>query len=183
MAAMPSPVAGLIDAPSRARGFDRIGGTLETASHAVDRAPEPIHEALTGEWMGSPMHPGVVWIPGGLSLAAVACSFGDRTQEAARTLLGISLLAMPAAALTGIADARHLRRRGRRIAVVHAALNAAGSLLQGAAYLRQDDAGRVHRPLLLTGFAVSSLAAMWGRHMAYNYRRGMPVPAGYPGRA
>lgn len=161
-------VAGLIDAPSRASSFDRLADTLDTASHGLDKAPA--HEALTGEWMGSPMHPGVVWIPSGLSLASVLLSGSDRTEGAARTMLGAALLTMPAAALTGIADAQHLRRRGRRIAVLHVALNTLGGTLQAAAYLKGKAHGGVHRPLLLSGFAVSGLAAMWGRHMAYNYR-------------
>jgi uncharacterized membrane protein len=174
----PSMLTNLIDAPSTTEALDPIANSLNTASEAVVKFA-PVRSLLRGEWMGSPMHPGIVWVPGGLSLGAVMLSATKKTQPEAKALLIASLWATPFAALTGLADASTLDKPGRRIAALHATLNTVGSGLQAMSLMRQKR-GRVNRPMLITGFGISMAAAMWGRHLAYNYRAELVDPLGDP---
>lgn len=164
----------VIDAPSRLQRLDILGDPLNAAASAVQR-PAPLGNVLRGTYMGSPMHPGVVWIPTGLGLAAGLLSLRSSTHRSARSMVLVALLTTPVAAMTGLAEAASIRKRGRRIAALHAAANAVGSGLQAMSVITAKE-GKVSRPWLFAGLAVQSLAAMWGRHLAYNYRAELLAP-------
>lgn len=164
----------LIDAPSKVSRLDALGDPLNTASAAIQQSPV-VGNVLRGTYMGSPMHPGVVWIPTGLGLAAGLLSLRKSTHRSARSMVLIALLTTPIAAMTGLSEAASIRKRGRRIATLHAAANTVGSGLQAMSVVRARE-GRVSRSWLFAGLAVQSVAAMWGRHLAYNYRAELLAP-------
>ena len=164
----------LIDAPSKVQQLDALGDPLHAASSAIAQ-PSLMGNWLRGTYMGSPMHPGVVWIPTGLALAGGLLALRNDTQHAARSMVRMSLLSTPLAVLTGLAEAATIRKRGRRIASVHALANSVGSSLQVMSLVMGKDS-KVSRPWLFAGLAVQSVAAMWGRHMAYNYRAELLAP-------
>lgn len=166
--------AALVDSPSQIKRLDVLGDALDSASRAVQR-PRALGQVLRGTSMGSPQHPGLVWIPSGLSLAAGLLAARPAMQPAARSMVIGALATTPLAAATGLAEASSIRRRGRRIASVHALLNTVGSGLQAVSLMRGAP-GRLSRPWLYAGLATQMAAAMFGRHMAYHYRAELLAP-------
>jgi hypothetical protein len=166
-------LAAVIDSPSQNERLDPLGDAINSASHVLQR-PRLIGNLLRGTWMGSPQHPGIVWIPSGLSLAAGLLALRPDHETAARSMVIASLASMPVAAATDIAEAGSVRRRGRRIAALHATLNTVGGGLQAVSVARGR--GGVSRPWLYAGLATQMVAAMWGRHLAYNYRAELVAP-------
>ena len=167
-------VTHLIDAPSHAEQLDVVGEQLNNASHALQR-PKPLGNALRGTYMGSPMHPGIVWIPTGLSLAAGLLAMRSSTHHAAKGLVIGSLLTTPIAAMTGLAEAASIRKRGRRIASLHATANTVGALCQAFSLINARE-GKVSRGWLYSGLLSSMVAGMWGRHLSFNYRAELIAP-------
>jgi hypothetical protein len=167
-------LASTIDGPSRIEWLDPVGDQLNAMSQALQR-PRILGNVLRGTWMGSPQHPGIVWIPSGLGLAAGLLALRDDTHHAARSLVLAELASVPVAAATGLAEAASVRRRGRRIAAVHATLNTVASGMHVVALTRARN-GRVSRPWLYAGLTTQMVAAMWGRHLAYNYRAELIAP-------
>lgn len=167
-------ITDLIDAPSKIQRLDALGDPLNDASHAIQQVPA-IGNMLRGTYMGSPMHPGVVWIPTGLALAGGLLSLRASTHRAARSMVIAGLLSTPVAVATGLSEAASIRKRGRRLASLHALTNVVGTGLQTMSVVAARE-GRVSRPWLFAGIAVQSLAAMWGRHLSYNYRAELLAP-------
>jgi uncharacterized membrane protein len=167
-------IASAVDSPSNVELLDPVAEQLNVASRAVQGVPV-LGNLLRGTWMGSPQHPGIVWIPSGLSLGAGLLTLRADTHHAARTLVVAALAATPVAVATGLSEASSVRKRGRRIAVVHASLNTVGTGLQLMSVIRQRN-GYISRPWLYAGLATQMMAAMWGRHLAYNYRAELVAP-------
>jgi hypothetical protein len=167
-------IAPAIDSLSNLELLDPVADQLDAASRAAQGVPV-VGNLLRGTWMGSPQHPGIVWIPSGLSLGAGLLAMRADTHHAARGLVVAALAATPSAIATGLSEASSIRKRGRRIAVVHATLNTVGTGLQVMSVIRHQD-GYISRPWLYAGLATQMLAAMWGRHLAYNYRAELVAP-------
>jgi uncharacterized membrane protein len=167
-------IASAVDSPSNMEFLDPVADQLDVASRAVQGVPV-LGNLLRGTWMGSPQHPGIVWIPSGMALGAGLLAMRSDTHHAARALVLGALAVTPVAVATGLSEASSVRKRGRRIAVVHATLNSLGTAFQVVSLVRHRD-GFVSRPWLYAGLGAQFLAAVWGRHLAYNYRAELVAP-------
>jgi hypothetical protein len=109
----------------RIAALDKLAGPLAgTADRAMRRAR--LKPVLSGSWLGHPLHPlatGVVI--GSWTMAAILdLRRGDDSGEAAKTLVGVGVLAAVPTAASGVSDWADTRdRRVRRMGPVHAASN------------------------------------------------------------
>lgn len=123
---------------------------------------------LRGEWLGHAAHPALIAVPIGAWTGAIVL---DHTGEpkAARRMIGLGLVSLPAVLTTGWADWSTLDRRQRRVGLVHAAANATGVALFLASYLRRGtDADDTARLLSLLGWSAVGLGGAIGGHLVFN---------------
>jgi nitrite reductase/ring-hydroxylating ferredoxin subunit/uncharacterized membrane protein len=84
----------------------------------MTRVPS-LRDALNGTWLGHPLHAAVTDVPiGSLTLMLVLDVLGQ--HGAADIALGVGILTMLVAALTGSADLADMRGRTRMVTTVHA---------------------------------------------------------------
>jgi hypothetical protein len=145
----------------RAEDVNALDGAGVALMRAVRRVPPGLRRVLRGEWLGHPAHPIVVTVPIGAWVSAAVLDLTPGTRDAARRLVGFGLLVSPAAVALGLADYAELDARQRRVAMVHAATNAAASAFFTASYLTR---GRLWG---LLGLAALGAGGALGGHLAY----------------
>lgn len=151
-------------------------GRLDPLTHRVDRASAALGEgaalgALRGDWMGHALHPLMTDVPIGCwTSAALLDAVGGRSSRgAARRLIGIGLLAVPATALTGLADYPSVPDRAtRRVSGVHAVGNTVAAALYLASWQRRRSGRHGAGVVLgLLGGGVASFTGYLGGHMSF----------------
>jgi len=133
-------------------------------------------DALTGRWLGHPVHPMSVTAPISCWIGATVVDTigGQKGRAVARRMVGLGVLTAAPAALSGAADWLSTQGAERRVGVVHAAGNAAATVLFGWSWAaRRGDRHRRGIALSLVGSAVVGSAGYLGGHLAY--RRGVGV--------
>jgi nitrite reductase/ring-hydroxylating ferredoxin subunit/uncharacterized membrane protein len=144
---------------------------------AVDAAlpSDAVRDTLHGVWLGHPLHPALILVPLGSWVSAGVLDLLPRrgTQAAARTLVGLGVLAAVPAAAAGAADWTDLHPRQQRTGLVHAAANSVGLALQIASW-RSRRQGRHARGALLSmaALGLGSVGAYLGGHLAYRQGAG-----------
>jgi uncharacterized membrane protein len=179
----PAPIATMIDRLEHEERLDSAAAVLARANDVV--ASGTRGEVLHGQWLGHALHPLMTDLPLGCWLASGLLDLGGgrRGRAASRRLVGIGLLFAVPTALTGVADYSHVgEQRDRRIAVVHAAGNAA---VMGF-YLLSWRARRAGHHWRGTGWGLAGGGLAWftgylGGHLSF--ARGTGVgPRGLPSR-
>jgi nitrite reductase/ring-hydroxylating ferredoxin subunit/uncharacterized membrane protein len=133
--------------------------------------PGKVREALSGTFLGHPLHPPLTDLPiGSWTSAMVLDAFGgEGSRPAARKLIGTGILAALPTAVSGSvewADSAEGRSSTRRIGLVHAAANTTALALYSASYLARRR-GRGGRVLALAGGAALVVGGYLGGHLAY----------------
>jgi nitrite reductase/ring-hydroxylating ferredoxin subunit/uncharacterized membrane protein len=148
--------------------LDRVGEPLNRAVRRVIRAG-PVKDALSGTWLGHPVHPVSVMVPIGswTSATLIDLSARGRSTVAARRLVGIGLLTALPSALSGLADWSDTAGAEQRIGVSHAALNSFAVALFGASWWARRRPGPTGMVLALAGMAVATGSGYLGGHMIY----------------
>jgi uncharacterized membrane protein len=141
-----------------ARGLARV---LTTA------LPGGVARLLRGAWLGHPVHPLLVTLPiGAWTSAAVLDVTGSRS--AARQLVGVGLLSVPATVLAGLADYPDLTTTQRRTGLVHASANAVATAFMVASYVcRRRGRHAAGSALSAAGLAAMGVGGALGGHLAY----------------
>ena len=164
-----------------AEGLDRLAQPLQAAIHkAVPTGP--LKDALSGTWLGHPVHPLLVALPigtwvGGLILDLTAGK--DRGRGAAAdTLVGLGVLSSLPAALTGASDWSDTVGAERRVGLLHALGNYAAVGLQAASWLARRR-GRRAQGLALSVAAdvIVSATGYLGGHLSYAQGVGVDTTA------
>lgn len=159
-----------------------IGPWLDN-NEALDAAAEPfrqvtevaipdgeVRRALTGEWLGHPVHPALTDLPIGFWTSAFVLDIvgGRRGRPAADLCVGLGVLSVLPTAAAGLADYRNLDRRKQRSGVVHAAANVTATLLYVASFKARRRGERYRGVVLgMLGAAVATLGGYLGGHLAY----------------
>ena len=167
---MPSPLPaavaeavesfGALDAPAK-----KIGKTVRSAIPAGG-----LKDALSGTWMGHALHPLLTDIPIGTFTSSLLLDLAGE-DDAATTLIGAGLAAVPATVLTGWsdwADTEPASDGVRRAGILHAAFNGAASTLMAASYVARKR-GRTGRGKLysLAGLSLLGAGGWLGGHLSY----------------
>jgi uncharacterized membrane protein len=149
------------------RAADRPGAAVATA---VRRALDGNRAAaaLRGSWLGHPLHPLMVTVPIGAWVSAAVLDMRRNTDETARSLVGIGLVAAAPTALLGLVDFGDLGERQRRVGLVHALANTAASGCLLASYRARSRGARgAGRLLTLVGLTVLGAGGALGGHLSY----------------
>ncbi|CAN5605842.1 hypothetical protein BH23CHL7_BH23CHL7_12430 [soil metagenome] len=142
-----------------------LGRILQRLMRAIFSPIRPLKDLLNGKWLGHSLHAALTDVPiGALALALI---FDLLDQRAAADLgLGFAVLAIVAAAVTGLADYTDTDDRARTVATVHATLNVAALLVFVASLILRvadPDADRtVAIALLVIGFVLIGYSAWVG---------------------
>ncbi|MFC8047691.1 DUF2231 domain-containing protein [Nocardia sp. NPDC057353] len=119
---------------------------------------------LRGSWLGHPVHPLLVTVPIGAWTASLALrALGQ--PEAARSLIGLGLAGAVPTVVTGWAEFPTLGTEARRVALIHAAANAAAATLFLKAYRARG--GRAATTWSLLGLAAMGVGGALGGHLSY----------------
>ncbi|MDR0343906.1 MAG: Rieske 2Fe-2S domain-containing protein [Nocardiopsaceae bacterium] len=150
-----------------AEALDRVGTPLATAISWATR-PAPVKNALSGTWLGHPLHPLLTDVPIGNWIAAAALDLtGSRVSPAAaRRLVGFGTLAAVPAAMAGASDWADTYGPEQRDGLVHALANLTAVSLQAASYLARRR-GKTTAGIALSagGLALTTAAAYLGGHL------------------
>ncbi|MBV9579754.1 MAG: Rieske 2Fe-2S domain-containing protein, partial [Chloroflexi bacterium] len=122
---------------------------------------------LNGVWLGHPLHPALTdAVLGAWSTGFLLDLVGARDEADAAMTVGV-LAALPTA-MSGAADFADTSEQPRRIALIHAMLNATGlALMVGSLLARRGDKRGLGVGLSTVGFGLTSISAWLGGELVY----------------
>jgi nitrite reductase/ring-hydroxylating ferredoxin subunit/uncharacterized membrane protein len=137
------------------------------------KRPPKIDEALSGTWLGHPVHPLLILLPLGSWTSAVLLDWlgGKDSQKAADILLGAGIVSAVPTVATGFADWADTEPASdtvRRVGIAHAALNATGTVLFAGSLAARAGGSRARGKLFaLAGVGAVSASGYLGGHLTY----------------
>ena len=142
----------------------RLDGAAGVASALVRRVlPNgSVKDALSGTWLGHPLHPMLTDLPIGFWTSAFVLDIvgGRAARPASQRLVALGVLSALPTAAAGASDWADTDGGPRRVGFVHAAANTAALLLYGASWRARRD--RRHVRGVLLGFAGATAATVGG---------------------
>lgn len=154
---------GMLDAPAKTVG-SKVRQLLPAG---------PVKDALSGTWLGHPLHPLLTDVPIGAWTSATILDLvgGEAGRPAAQRLIGVGLLAAGPTAWAGWsdwADSEVGDEKVRRVGIVHAAANGGAVLLYGASLLARRRGSHATGVLLgLAGAGAVGAAGWLGGDLTY----------------
>jgi nitrite reductase/ring-hydroxylating ferredoxin subunit/uncharacterized membrane protein len=171
-------VDSLADRLERLEALDPVAEQLAKLAGRIP--PGPLKDALSGTWLGHPLHPSLVVVPIGNWLSASLLDlFGGRAgRRAARRLVGAGVLAALPTAAAGLSDWGDTVGAERRVGVAHLLANDLALSLYTASWLARRR-GRQARGvgLALLGAAAVGVGGYLGGHLAYALGVGVDTTA------
>lgn len=172
----PKLVEDLVDRTGQAEGLDKVAEPLSKAVSAVVRPGTVVKDALSGTWMGHPLHPLLTDVTIGAWTSAFVLDVfgGESTEGAADTLVGVGVASAVPTVLAGFSDWSDLFGAPKRVGLVHALSNAGAIACYSLSWLarRKGDRGR-GMALGLLGATVATVGGFLGGHLSY--RQGVNV--------
>ena len=165
----------LHDALDQLGSLEAVDGLAQKLAKAVRdlKRPPKVDEALSGTWLGHPVHPLLILLPMGSWTSAVLLDWlgGEDAETAADLLLGAGLAAAVPTVATGYADWADTEPASdtvRRVGLVHAALNGTAAALFAASLAARAGGSRGRGKLLaLLGMGAVSAGGYLGGHLTY----------------
>lgn len=149
--------------------LDRLARPLAQAVSRLTR-PTTAMNALSGTWLGHPLHPVLTDVPIGSRVAATALELfgGPSAKKAAKQLVGLGVLAAAPTALSGWSDWSDTYGAEQRVGLAHALDNLRAVLWRSASYAAERR-GHHRRGLLFSfaGLGAMSGTAYLGGHLSY----------------
>lgn len=172
----------LVRGLGRAEALDAVAKPLAKQIRSLTK-PKPVTEALSGTWLGHPVHPMLIAVPIGSWVSAVLLDWvgGDDAEQAADVLIGAGLAAAVPTVATGYndwADTEPANDTVRRMGLVHAALNAAAiGLFTGSLAARANGGRFTGKLLALAGAGAVGAGGYLGGHLTYAEAVGVDTTA------
>lgn len=172
----PLPFVKSVEKLEDASWLDPVVKIEQDAVRAVLR-PQGLRELLHGVPQGHPLHPILVQVPLGSWLSAAVLDMMPGTERAAKTLVGVGVVAAVPTILAGLADYTYLKERQGRVALVHAATNGVALGLYAVSF-RARGRGRhgLGKGLSYAGLSVAALGGYLGGHLTYQQGAGVQRP-------
>jgi nitrite reductase/ring-hydroxylating ferredoxin subunit/uncharacterized membrane protein len=163
------------DLLERLASLDAVDGLAKKLAKQIRslKSPPPVNEALSGTWLGHPVHPLLIVLPLGSWTSAVLLDWlgGEDAETAADLLVGAGIATAIPTVATGYsdwADTEPASDTVRRIGMVHSALNAsAAGLFSASLAARARGARGRGKGLALAGFGAVGLGGYLGGHLTY----------------
>jgi uncharacterized membrane protein len=160
----PDLIGPLAGAPQLDRLVDPLRAVAERL--LADRRTDA---ALTGEWLGHPVHPVLTDLPIGFWTSSFVLDFtGPRNNRASDVLVGLGLLSALPTMASGLADWRRRDRADQRVGVVHAASNTVAWVLYLLSLGHRARGNRLRGVVLgLAGATAATIGGYLGGHLAF----------------
>jgi nitrite reductase/ring-hydroxylating ferredoxin subunit/uncharacterized membrane protein len=174
---MTSPFRTLPETIQRLKQLDAVSEPVAKAVTDV-LPPGRVKDALAGTWLGHPVHPVLTDVVVGAWTSAFVLDAigGERTEQAADTLVGLGVLTAFPTALTGLADWVDTWGETRRIGTVHALGNVLAATVYGLSWVARKRGSRgLGVALGLAGMGIASGTAYLGGHLVFG--KGVGVDA------
>src|SRR4051812_18621764 len=154
----------------RIEAIDAAAGRLQEVARAAIPEHTKLKDALSGTWLGHPLHPPLTDVVIGTWTSALLLDVvgGAEGEAPADTLVGVGVVAAVPTALAGLSDWAELLGKSRRVGAVHAVGNATALLLQVASLVARRRGGR-RRGVALSalGYGVATCSAWLGGHLSF----------------
>ncbi len=159
-------IRGLAHQIEAAEVLDKPAGWLSSAAGRA-LTPAGVRDALSGSWLGHPLHPALVATPLGCWTAASLMDLvGERT--AGRRLTGAGLLSALPTAASGLSDWLDTSGAERRVGVVHMLSNTAAATVYTTSWMaRRRGRHGLGAALGLLGLALAGAGGWLGGHLSY----------------
>ena len=163
------------DLLERLASLEAVDGPAKKVAEVVRslKAPAKVNEALSGTWLGHPVHPLLIVVPMGSWISAVLLDWlgGEDAETAADLLVGAGVAGAIPTVATGYADWADTEIASdtvRRIGIVHAACNATATGLFAASLAARAGGARGRgRLLALAGLGAVGAGGYLGGHLTY----------------
>jgi uncharacterized membrane protein len=169
-AAMPSVLDRAQALVRRVATEDRLDAVVDRLQDLLDRVPSDVRSALQGRALGHPLHPALTDLPIGFWTSAGVLDLvgGKRAARGATALVGLGVASALPTLAAGMADWTEMSRAKQRVGVVHAAANAAATVLYAKSFgaRRMGQRGRGIW-LGLLGAGVATAGGYLGGHLAF----------------
>jgi nitrite reductase/ring-hydroxylating ferredoxin subunit/uncharacterized membrane protein len=166
------PVArrSIADGVERLEALDTVAKPLQQGARRVIPQGSRLKDLLSGTWLGHPLHPPLTDVVIGTWTSALLLDLlgGERSEEAADTLVAAGIVAAVPTAAAGLSDWAELRGGSRRVGLVHALGNATALLLHVFSLAARRRGDRSHAiGLSMFGYALASGSAWLGGHLSF----------------
>ena len=149
--------------------FDRPGTWLARQVGQIIR-PGPVKDALSGTWLGHPLHPVLTDVPIGAWASSLVLDLfgGKQARGAAETLVGVGIVSAVPTAAAGLSDFSDTFGVERRVGTVHAAFNTVALGLYAASWLARRRGRHTTGVALGVGGALAVAGGGFlGGHLSY----------------
>lgn len=150
--------------------IDAVSEPLQNAVRAVVPQDSELKDALSGTWLGHPLHPPLTDVVIGTWTGALLLDVlgGEQTERAADLLVASGVLAAVPTAAAGLSDWAELRGANRRVGGVHAVGNTTALVLHALSWTARRRGDRVPGVALsVLGYAAASFSAWLGGHLSF----------------
>jgi nitrite reductase/ring-hydroxylating ferredoxin subunit/uncharacterized membrane protein len=163
------------DLLERLSSLEAVDGPAQKLAKQIRslKSPPKLNEALSGTWLGHPVHPLLIVLPLGSWTSAVLLDWlgGKDAETAADLLVGAGIATALPTVATGYsdwADTEPASDTVRRIGAFHSLFNASAATLFGASLAARASGARGRGKLLgLAGFAAVAVGGYLGGHLTY----------------
>lgn len=163
----------------RRDSLDKVAKPLGRLAGEID-THEGLAKVLQGvPWLGHPLHPVLTDYPIGFWTSALLLDLvgGERTEDAADTLIGLGIVASVPTAAAGVAEYARVTKPATRVATVHAMANSVAlTLMTGSFAARKSGNRELGRTLSLIGSVALMFGGYLGGHLAYGKGVGVEEP-------
>ena len=168
-------VEDLLERIEKAEGLDSVARPLAKAVAKV--VPHgPVKDALSGTWLGHPLHPLLTDVAIGSWTSAFFLDVfgGEATEAAADGRVGSGVVSALPTALAGLSDWSDLRGAERRVGLIHATANVLAVACYGFSWVARRKGDRSRGVALgLLGASIATVGGYLGGHLSY--RQGVNV--------
>src|SRR5215210_7492513 len=168
-------VEGVLERIENAEGLDSVAAPLAKA--VAKLFPHgPVKDALSGTWIGHPLHPLLTDVAiGSWTSAFLLDVFGGEAMEvAADSLVGAGVVSALPTALAGLSDWSDLYGPEQRMGLVHATANVLAVACYGLSWVARRKGDRSRGVALgLLGASIATVGGYLGGHLSY--RQGVNV--------
>lgn len=158
-------------------GLDAVASALRGLAETVTGS-DAERRLLTGEAIGTPLHPALVHLPLGAAISALVVDLmGEEHDRVAGWLTGLVVASAVPTSAAGLADyATKFGSRARRLGAAHMVLMATGTTLTAASWLGRTLGGRASaRVLLVAALAAYGTGGMLGGHLVHDVEDTAPT--------
>jgi nitrite reductase/ring-hydroxylating ferredoxin subunit/uncharacterized membrane protein len=156
--------------------LDSVAAPLQQLARAAVPEGSRLKDALSGTWLGHPLHPPLTDVVVGAWSSALLLDVlgGEDAEAAADTLVAAGIVAALPTALSGLSDWADVRGGSRRVGTVHALGNTTAIVLHTLSWVSRRAGERGHGRLLSgVGLGVAGFSAWLGGHLSFG--RGVGV--------